>query len=161
MHQTGGSATPVYALELRTVSLLIGNYPLINLITFILCSHSTILWNNLGKWSRVNLTTSRNGEKMKDDKRNRIITLLLIIALIGLTIWLWKTSLFKVNQKGLVLDIVGVLLVAYFGFPQTFIERRRVCWDWKGREKVLVMLGSWSGILCIIFGFVCQIFGNK
>lgn len=62
------------------------------------------------------------------------------------------------DQCGLFLDIVGVLLIAFLGFPTSFIEQRRINWDWEGPESVIQKITSWIGTFLIITGFVMQFF---
>jgi hypothetical protein len=58
---------------------------------------------------------------------------------------------------GLILDIFGVLLLAYFGFPLSFLEKKIVQWGYDKKDRIIQLVFSHIGVSLVISGFVFQI----
>ena len=61
---------------------------------------------------------------------------------------------------GLIFDIVGVLIVAYYGFPTTFLEKKVVEWGFDEKDRKKQKLMSKLGTLMIIIGFLLQLIAS-
>lgn len=64
------------------------------------------------------------------------------------------------NTIALGIEILGVFLVAYYGFPMTFLEKKIVQWGYDDPDKQKQKSRSWTGTILICSGFVIQIFTN-
>lgn len=58
---------------------------------------------------------------------------------------------------GLCFDIIGVLILAYYGFPSSFLEKKLVRWGFNEEDKEKQRFCSWLGTLLVVLGFVFQI----
>jgi hypothetical protein len=58
---------------------------------------------------------------------------------------------------GLCFDITGVLLVAYYGFPSSFLEKKVVEWGYEKKDRVKQKILSWLGTALMVVGFLLQI----
>lgn len=58
---------------------------------------------------------------------------------------------------GLCFDIIGVLILAYYGFPTSFLEKKVVQWGFDNKDRRKQHFYSWLGTLLIVLGFIFQI----
>jgi len=65
-----------------------------------------------------------------------------------------------INSIGLCLDIFGVPLVAYYGFPMTFLEKKIVQWGLDPPDRKKQKCCSWTGTILIFSGFIIQLIAN-
>ncbi len=58
---------------------------------------------------------------------------------------------------GLCFDIIGVLILAYYGFSSSFLEKKVVQWGFDKADKKKQRFYSWLGTPLIVLGFIFQI----
>lgn len=90
--------------------------------------------------------------------------LLLTFALCYFTYLLFKFDLilllggYVVNPYylGLLLSLVGILLLGFFGLPITYLELTVVEWGGKDIHRVIRQIFSWLGLIITFIGFMLQ-----
>lgn len=65
--------------------------------------------------------------------------------------------MFDLYILGLLLSIIGVFLLGYFGLPTTYLEKHVVSWGFDRKEQKIRQLYSWVGIIVTLIGFILQI----
>lgn len=62
--------------------------------------------------------------------------------------------------EGLVSSFIGVGLLAYFGFPSTFLELKVVGWGFELFDRFIQQTLSWWGVVFLLMGFALQFIGS-
>ena len=61
---------------------------------------------------------------------------------------------------GLTMDVAGIVLLAFFGFPVTYLEGKVMSWGFRPKDKIVQRSFSWLGVILVLIGFTLQFVGH-